>query len=95
MPDFGVTSNPAAAAPNFAYRKGRTEMSDTRIEIETDRRGLLTDEFCSMTPSEMRRIVGGRCLYGTEANGCDPGTPLRPTSPAGELVWDIEANVSK
>ena len=28
-------------------------------EIETDRRGLSSDEMCSMTPSEMRQIVGG------------------------------------
>ncbi len=31
----------------------------TRIEIETDRPGLSKDQMCSMTPSEMRRIVGG------------------------------------
>ena len=52
-------------------------MTDTRDEVETDQRELLTDEFCSMTPSEMRRIMGGRCLYGTEENGClwlIPGT---------------------
>ena len=35
-------------------------MTDTRNEIEqTDRRGLSSDEMFSMTPTEMRRIVGG------------------------------------
>ena len=31
----------------------------TSDEIETDRRGLSSDGMCSITPTEMRRIVGG------------------------------------
>lgn len=31
----------------------------TSDEIETLRRGLSCEEMCSMTPTEMRRIVGG------------------------------------
>ena len=35
-------------------------MANTRNKIEqTDRRGLLSDDVCCLTPSEMRRIVEG------------------------------------
>jgi len=40
-------------------------MTDTRNEIETDRRGLSSDEMCSMTPSEMRITSGGGSSSGS------------------------------
>ena len=55
--------------------------SATRIEIETDRRGL-----SELSKEEMEDAHGGRCVYGTPENGCEPGTPLDPKPPRGPIV---------
>ena len=68
-------------------------MADTRIDIETDRRGLSRDVVCSMTPSEMRRIVGGRswdALLGGR-DGCPPKPSSKPLLIVAEDIagsWD-------
>ena len=69
-------------------------MADTRNEIkQKNRRELLKESSrriagasSELSKEEMEGVHGGRCVYGTPENGCEPRTPLDPKPPRGLIV---------